>query len=100
VLDYIQAHLDRDLRLADLAAIVGMSQYYFCRLFKRSLEISPHQYVLHERIERSKRLLKQKDLAIVDIALMCGFKNQSHLTTLFRKSTGTTPKNFRICASG
>jgi AraC family transcriptional regulator len=98
VLDYIQAHLDRDLRLADLAAIVGMSQYYFCRLFKRSLEISPHQYVLQQRIERSKRLLKQKELAIVDIALMCGFKNQSHLTTLFRKTTGTTPKNFRACA--
>lgn len=95
VLEYIQTHLDQDLRLADLAALAGMSQYYFCRLFKRSLGITPHQYVLQQRIERSKRLLKQKDLAIADIAAMCGFKNQSHLTTLFRKSTGTTPKNFR-----
>jgi AraC family transcriptional regulator len=71
----------------------------------RAIDISDvtatsHHLVLPQRIERSKRLLKQKDLAIVDIALMCGFKNQSHLTTLFRKSTGTTPKNFRACASG
>ncbi|WP_250126579.1 AraC family transcriptional regulator [Chroococcidiopsis sp. CCMEE 29] len=98
VLDYIQAHLDRDLRLADLAAFTGISQYYFCRLFKRSLGVTPHQYVLQQRIERSKQLLKQKDLAIADIALMCGFKNQSHLTTLFGKSTGTTPKSFRTFA--
>lgn len=98
VLDYIQAHLDQDIRLLDLAALTGMSQYHFCRLFKRSQEVTPHQYVLQQRIERSKHLLKQKDLAITDIALMCGFKNQSHLTTLFRKNTGITPKSFRNLA--
>jgi AraC family transcriptional regulator len=98
VLEYTQAHLDQDIRLADLAALTGMSQYHFCRLFKRSLGVTPHQYVMQQRIERSKHLLKQKDLAIADIALMCGFKSQSHLTTLFRKSTGTTPKSFRTLA--
>lgn len=98
VLEYIQAHLDQDIRLTDLAALTGMSQYYFCRLFKRSLEVTPHQYVVQQRIERSKQLLKQKNLAIADIALMCGFKTQSHLTVLFRKSTGTTPKSFRNLA--
>ncbi|CAA9407514.1 Transcriptional regulator, AraC family [uncultured Leptolyngbya sp.] len=98
VLEYIQAHLDQDIRLADLAALAGMSKYYFCRLFKQSLGVTPHQYVLLQRIERSKQLLKQKDLAIANIALMCGFKNQSHLTTLFRKNVGTTPKRFRTLA--
>jgi AraC family transcriptional regulator len=98
VLEYIQAHLDQDIRLADLAALTQMSQYYFCRLFKRSLGVTPHQYVLQQRIEQSKRLLKQGDLAITDVALMCGFKSQSHLTTLFRKSTGTTPRSFRTLA--
>jgi AraC family transcriptional regulator len=95
VLEYIQTHLDRDIRLAVLAALTGISQYHFCRLFKRSLGVTPYQYVLQQRIERSKQLLKQKNLAIADIALMCGFKSQSHLTTLFRKHTGITPKNFR-----
>lgn len=95
VLEYIQAYLNQDIRLADLAALTGMSQYHFCRLFKRSLGVTPHRYVMQQRIEHSKQLLKQKDLAIADIALMCGFKTQSHLTTLFRKSTGITPKSFR-----
>ena len=95
VLDYIQIHLDQELKLADLAALVGISQYYFCRLFKQSMGVAPHQYVLHQRIERSKQLLKQNELAIAEIALLCGFKNQSHLTTLFRKFTGMTPKVFR-----
>ncbi len=98
VLEYIQAHLERDIRLPELAALTGISQYYFCRLFKRSLGVTPHQYVLQQRIERSKRLLKQKNLALADIALMCGFKNQSQLTTVFRKTTGATPKSFRTLA--
>jgi len=57
--------------------------------------VAPHQYVLQQRIERSKQLLKQNELSIAEIALLCGFKNQSHLTTLFRKFTGMTPKVFR-----
>lgn len=95
VLEYIQTHLDQDIRLTDLAALIRMSQFHFCRLFKRSLGTTPHQYILQQRIELSKRLLRQKDLAITDIALMCGFKNQSQLATLFRKNTGITPKSFR-----
>lgn len=95
VLEYIQAHLEQDIRLLDLASLTGMSQYHFCRLFKRSMGVTPHQYVLQQRIERAKQLLKQTDVAIADIALMCGLKNQSQLTTLFRRSVGTTPRSFR-----
>lgn len=95
VLEYIQTHLDQDIKTADLAALVGMSQYYFCRLFKRSMGVAPYQYVLQQRVERAKQLLKQNEQSIAEIALMCGFKNQSHLTTFFRKSTGITPKTFR-----
>ncbi|WP_256478965.1 helix-turn-helix transcriptional regulator [Chroococcidiopsis sp. CCMEE 29] len=83
------------MKLAHLAKLVGMSQYYFCHLFKRSMGVTPYQYVLQQRIERSKQLLKQNELSIAEIALMCGFKNQSHLTTFFRKLTGITPKVFR-----
>ncbi|MBD2465703.1 helix-turn-helix transcriptional regulator [Oscillatoria sp. FACHB-1407] len=95
VLEYIQVHLDQDIKLIDLADCVGMSQYYFCRLFKQSMGVSPHQFMLQQRIERAKQLLQQKDLTIADIALSCGFKNQSHFTTLFRKFIGSTPKAFR-----
>lgn len=95
VLEYIQTYLDREIKLADLAALVGMSQSYFCRSFKRSMGIAPYQYILQQRVERAKQLLRQNELSIAQIALMCGFKNQSQLTTLFRKLTGITPKVFR-----
>ena len=92
---YINEHLDRDIRLADLSEAAGMSQYYFCRRFKQSMGISPYQYAIRQRVERAKRLLKSKDLAIADIALECGFANQDHLTKMFRRLTGITPKAYR-----
>lgn len=95
VVEYIQSHLDQEIKLTDLAGLASMSQYYFCRLFKRSMGITPYQYLLQQRVERSKQLLKQKEFAIADIALLCGFKNQSHFTTFFRKLTGVTPKGYQ-----
>ncbi len=92
---YINGHLDQDIRLADLAQVVGMSQYYFCRRFRQSVGISPYQYVIQQRLERAKRLLQQRDLAISEIALECGFANQDHLTKTFRQLVGMTPKAYR-----
>ncbi|MGJ5673737.1 MAG: AraC family transcriptional regulator [Nostochopsis sp.] len=95
ILEYIDAHLNQDIRLADLAGSVGMSQYYFVRLFKQSMGIAPYQYVIHQRIERAKQLLKQGKVTISDIALQCGFANQSHFTKHFRQITGVTPKVYQ-----
>ncbi len=95
VLDYINEYLDRDIRLADLAQLVGMSQFHFSYLFKRSLGKPPYQYLLQQRIERAKQLLKQTDKSIVNIAFGCGFSSHSHLSKQFRQLTGVTPKAFR-----
>jgi AraC family transcriptional regulator len=95
VLDYINEYLDRDIRLADLAQLVGMSQFHFSYLLKRSLGKPPYQYLLQQRIERAKQLLKQTDKSIVDIAFSCGFSTHSHLSKQFRQFTGMTPKAFR-----
>ena len=94
-IDYINDHLDDEIKLANLAAVVGISQYYFCQLFKQSMGVAPYQYVIQQRVERAKDLLRQKKVAIADIALECGFANQSHFTKHFRKVTGTTPKAYR-----
>lgn len=94
-IDYIQAHLGEDLSLSDLANELEMSQYYFCRLFKRSTGISPHQYLIQQRVERAKHLLKQKKRTIVSIAVECGFSNQSHFAKYFRQCTGMNPNQFR-----
>ncbi len=93
--DYIQAHLDQDIKLADLANTVGMSQYYFCRLFKQSMSMAPHQYVIQQRVERAKQLLKRPDLSIADVAIECGFAHQSHLSRHFRRLVGVSPKTFQ-----
>jgi AraC family transcriptional regulator len=95
VLEYIHEHLDQDVKLADLAGLIGMSQFHFCHLFKQSIGISPYQYFLQQRIEQAKLLLKQSDRSIVDIALACGFNSHSHLSKTFRQLTGITPKAYR-----
>ncbi|MBD1996273.1 helix-turn-helix transcriptional regulator [Leptolyngbya sp. FACHB-541] len=95
VLDYIQTHLDRDLSLAELADVINMSPTYFASLFKQVIEVSPHQYVIQQRVERAKLMLSKTDLAIADIALQVGFSSQSHLTQQFKRITGMTPKQIR-----
>ncbi|HEY9742792.1 MAG TPA: AraC family transcriptional regulator [Coleofasciculaceae cyanobacterium] len=79
VIDYINDHLDRELGLAELAAIVQMSPHYFTRLFKQSTGLTPHQYVIRRRVERAKELLLKGKLSIAEVAYSLGFANQSHL---------------------
>ena len=80
VLDFIDAYLDTDISLEDLAKIAGISKFDFCRLFKQAIGIPPHQYIIRCRIERAKKLLKNSNLTTVEIALSCGFAHQSHLS--------------------
>jgi AraC family transcriptional regulator len=94
-IDYIHAHLNRDLSLAELASVVNISPTYFASLFKKVMGISPHQYVIKQRVERAVVMLKGTDLAIADIALQVGFSSQSHLTQQFKRLTGVTPKQVR-----
>jgi AraC family transcriptional regulator len=94
-IDYIQANLDQKLSLDAIAHHLTMSVYYFCELFKQSMGIAPYKYVLQQRVERAKLLLKDEERAIVDIALKCGFANQAHLNKHFRKFTGIKPKAYR-----
>lgn len=94
-INYIQTHLNRDLSLAELASVISISPTYFASLFKQAMEISPHQYVIQQRVERAKLMLLRTDLAIADIALQVGFSSQSHLTQQFKRVTGMTPKQVR-----
>jgi AraC family transcriptional regulator len=95
ILDYIEAHLDQEIRLETLAQLLKMSQFHFSRLFKQSIGLSPYRYLIQQRIERAKSLLSHTDQSIVDIALSCGFNSHSHLSKQFRQVTGITPKAYR-----
>ncbi|MEM6255998.1 MAG: AraC family transcriptional regulator [Cyanobacteria bacterium P01_D01_bin.156] len=95
VLDYIDAGLAGEIKLADLAGLLNMSPFHFGRMFKQSMGISPHQYVIQQRLERAKHLLKHSNQTIIEIAFECGFNSHSHLSKQFRKVIGVTPKTFR-----
>ncbi len=92
--EYINEHLHQDIKLIELAAIAQISPYHFLRLFKQSIGLTPHQYILHRRIDKAKYLLRQSELSIADIALRVGFCDQSHFTQCFKRLLGMTPKQF------
>ncbi len=95
VREFINANLEEDLSLAELAEVADLSQFHFARAFRKSTGQTPQHYLMQQRIERAKELLAKDDLPIVEVSLRTGFKNQSHFTTLFRKFTKFTPKIWR-----
>jgi AraC family transcriptional regulator len=97
--EYVEENLAEDLSLAELAAIVPMSEFHFARLFKAAMGETPYRYITQRRIERAKVLLSVTQLSVAEIAYRVGFANQSHFTAQFRKLVGTTPKHYRESVS-
>lgn len=96
VRDYIDAHLSDQIRLKDLAQLLGMSIFHFSRQFKETMHMAPYQFVMRTRLAYAKSLLRsQLTLNISDIAFQCGFSSQSHFSHHFRKAVGVSPKIYR-----
>jgi AraC-like DNA-binding protein len=95
VTEHIREHLDQDLTLAHLGAVVYMSPYHFARLFQRSTGVPPHQFVVRTRIDRAVTLLAARELSIARISRAVGFRTASHFSTVFRRVTGVTPRAYR-----
>jgi RpiB/LacA/LacB family sugar-phosphate isomerase len=95
VVDRIRKNLDKPLEVGELSGLAEMSQSHFSKLFKHSTDLTPHQFVLRERINRSKELLHQGKSKIVDVALEVGFQSQAHFTTVFGSLVGMTPRQFQ-----
>lgn len=93
--EYMLDHIDGDLGVEDLAAAAGLSPVYFARQFKLRTGSSPHRYLRSLRVKRAKELLRNDDMSIAEIALICGFCHQEHMTRVFRVECGTTPAAFR-----
>ena len=95
VADFVEARLDGDLSLGELAGLVGMDVFRFSRAFKAATGCSPHRYVVLARVARAKSLLRGGTLSISEIALRTGFATPSHFASTFRRLTGTTPRGWQ-----
>jgi AraC family transcriptional regulator len=94
IVDFIQENLAENISLSELAAIVQLSPYHFAHLFKKSANISPHQYLIRCRIDRAKQLIVMGNLSLAAIAQIVGFASQGHFTYHFKRLVGVTPKVF------
>lgn len=91
VTEFIEAHLDRQIGLAELAGVVDVSRFHFGRLFKKAMGMTPIRFVEECRLRRAQSLIADTDFPIAEIALMTGFADQSHFTRRFHRHLGCTP---------
>lgn len=92
---HIDMHLDSSLRTKDLARLVRLSSFHFCRVFRVSFGYAPHTYVTRRRIERAQGLALTSQLTLGQISLECGFADQAHFTKTFRRLCGESPREWR-----
>jgi AraC family transcriptional regulator len=91
VTDYIESNLDQELRIADLAAVVGVGVTRLKALFRNSTGLPVHQYVIRRRVEYARALIATTDMQMSAIAAAAGFAHQSHMATTMRRLLGQTP---------
>ena len=95
IADFIDAHLSEDLTVETLANEACLSPFHFARAFKAATGTAPHRYLTDRRIEHAKALIAEGRLPLVEIADVCGFSSQAHLTRWFKRIVGTTPGAYR-----
>ena len=94
--ELVEASLDRQVGLSELASAAGLSEGHFARAFRAATGESPYAYAVRHRLERAQALLmSQPDLPVAEVAAACGFADQAHLTTAFRRITGLPPAAWR-----
>jgi AraC family transcriptional regulator len=97
---YIDSHIMDRLLVADLCALVDLSEGYFSRAFRRTFGKTPHAFVIMRRVELAAQYMLQTETPLSDIALQFGFADQPHLCKHFRRVTGHTPSAWRRAHSG
>lgn len=93
--EFIQAHIEEEITLNELAQDVGLSPSHFCSLFRKTAGTTPHQFVLQCRIQHAKALLAKPNRSILDVALASGFRTHQHFSRIFRRQVGVTPSTYR-----
>jgi transcriptional regulator GlxA family with amidase domain len=92
---FVEDNMARSVAIDELAELARLSTSYFSAAFKRSFGLSPHTYIIAQRVERAKQLMLSTNAPLCEIALDCGLSDQAHLSRIFRRATGTTPSAWR-----
>jgi AraC family transcriptional regulator len=95
VCEYIEAHLDDRISIADLASLAGLSASHFSRAFRQTFGVPPRRHVSIQRVRRAKELILKSQSSLAEVALACGLCDQAHLSRLFRRLVGATPSFWR-----
>lgn len=95
VLQYIEANIDDDISVSDLADAACFSLFHFARAFHLAVGKPPHAYLSELRLDRAKKLLAYSDASLVDVALTCRFSGQANFTKAFKRALGVTPGRYR-----
>lgn len=90
-IDYIESHLDSQIRLEDAAAAAGFSKYYFHRIFKQETGLSLYKYIRKRRLAQAASLLFNSRIPVLDIAVGLCFESQEAFTRAFKKRYGMPP---------
>lgn len=100
VLDYIAGNMTKPIGVEDMAAAAGMSAAAFGRVFKAAVGDTPYQFLSRFRVEQAQAMMRNRGRPLIDIALACGFADQPHMSRIFKKFTGETPKVWRDRVAG
>jgi AraC family transcriptional regulator len=93
--EFVDAKMEDELTLREMAQSVGLSTAHFSRMFRKSTSETPHQFLLRQRVERAKEMLRSADARVMDVAVACGFKTQQHFAQVFRHECGASPTEYR-----
>jgi AraC family transcriptional regulator len=93
--ELVHAEMEGDLSLEELADAAGLSITHFSQMFRESTGQSPHQFVLHRRVDLAKEMLRAAEMRVLDVAVACGFKTQQHFARVFRRVCGASPTAYR-----
>nr|WP_210106729.1 AraC family transcriptional regulator [Neorhizobium galegae] len=88
-------NLGGEISIADVAQACNLSRGYFIRAFRETTGMTPYQWLLGERVRRAQKLLQASDTPLVEVAMACGFADQSHFTRVFSTLVGASPGNWR-----
>jgi AraC family transcriptional regulator len=93
--EMLEAHLSGQIELSEVAEACTLSVGHFSRAFRRSTGFAPHQWLLRRRVEAAKSVMQNDRLPLADVAIECGFSDQSHFTRVFSQIMGISPAQWR-----